>query len=143
MSLWMVALVVTGCLEVENNKPLPRRQSLYTGVGGTSKLEQLVDRLAEKAEATPELREPLRKALQEADVKKRLTHLLSAALGGPYPGTLADLQRYLGGLGGGTTPQDRAVLLRLLDESLKESGVGPKTHQEVLKTLEPLRAPPG
>ncbi len=141
-SLWMAVLLVAGCLE-EKPKGLPRTPSLYTQVGGTRKLEQVVDRLAEKAEATPELREPLRKALEGADVKQRLTRLLAGALGGPYPGTRADLERYLTGLGEGTTPRERAVLLRLLDEALKEAGVGPRTCQEVQKTLAPLRAPPG
>src|SRR4051812_37438063 len=104
-SFWIVALVVTGCLE---GKPeaLPRTPSLYTDLGGMSKLEQIVDRLAEKAEAAPELREPLREALQSAEVKRRLTRLLAASLNGPYPGTLADLKRYVIGLGEGTTPQE-------------------------------------
>jgi hypothetical protein len=129
-------------MEMKKPQPLPRSPSLYTSVGGTLKLEEVVKRWAALAKGSTELRPPLRQALQDDSVQEHLVRLLGGALGGPYPGTLDDLRRFFASPGAAESPQEMATLLGLLEKAMQESGEGPRTTKDVMTALAPLRTAP-
>ena len=137
----LLPLIVAGCMEGQKQAPVPRRPSLYTDVGET-RLEKVAEHFVARASASPRLREPVRAAIREADegpLKNRLVRRLGAVLGGPYPGGLEDLRQFFVSLAPDLDSKDMAVLLGLLDRSLEDSAVGPRSRQEVMTILEPLR----
>jgi truncated hemoglobin YjbI len=142
----LVALIVVGCMEGQKKAPLPRKPSLYTDLGGDAKLEVVVDKFVERAAASSRLREPIRAAFQgedTTDLKRQLVRRLGAALGGPYPGTKKDLQQFLVSLAGSeeVNAEDMNVLLGLLDQAMKDAGVG-RARKEVMTSLEEVRTLP-
>jgi truncated hemoglobin YjbI len=138
-SLLIVVLFVVGCMEGQKAAPVSRSPSLYSHLGGEAKIQQVVDRFAERAATTAELGEPIKTAIQEN--KSQLVQQLSAALGGPRSGGMKGLQDVFGPLGE-LSPEDRKRLLGLLDKALAESEVGKRTRDEVMKALAPLERPP-
>ena len=136
----LLALIVAGCMERKKETPLPRQPSLYTRLGGTARLETVANRFLALAASSPELSEPIRQAIRDADharQKARLVRSLGAALGGPYPGTQTDLSDFFDSLGVEITAPDRAVLLSLLNQALKEAGCRADDRKEAITTIEP------
>jgi truncated hemoglobin YjbI len=138
----LLPFLAAGCLEGQKPNPLPRTPSVYTRMGGTAKLETVVDSFVDLAAASTDLPEPIRDHFRGPDtakLKKGLVRQLGAALGGPYHGTLEELKRALGSPDQEVTSKDAAVLLRLLDRAMESSEVPGDVRQQVLAALQPLR----
>jgi truncated hemoglobin YjbI len=142
-AFWLVfAVVVAGCMEGQKSKPLPRKPSLYTNLGGTAKLEQIVARFVTRVAEDSQLREPVRNAFQWADVtglEGELVRRLGAVLGGPYPGTLENLRELFTSEVEDLTADDMGALLKLLDAAMADVGCRTSDRQDAMKTLAPLR----
>jgi truncated hemoglobin YjbI len=138
---WLLPLIVVGCMESQKPDPLPRRPSLYTRLGGEAKMEQIVDGFVERAAAAKELPPPIREAFAQEDngaLKVQLVRRLAAALGGPYPGTLVDLQQVFTSLDDKVTTRDMTLLVGMLDKAMADAGCRADDRKAAMTTLAPL-----
>lgn len=143
--LFLAVALAAGCMEGQHPGPLPRNPSLYTQMGGSAKLKEVVSRFLALAGTAPEVREPIRAAFSGpgvVELNQKLARQLAAALGGPSPGTLEDLGKTLKSLPGEPTPADIEALLNVLDKAMQECDLGERTRKEILDALAPLKAAP-
>jgi truncated hemoglobin YjbI len=130
----LLALLPLGCLERPKAKPLARKPSLYTRVGGQAVLTRAVDgylaRLKKAAKLAP--------GADLAGRKRRMAEELVAATGGPRRPRGQGLKELFSGVEV-RSGEDFDAALRALDEALKKNDVGPRARGEVQALLTPLR----